>query len=381
MSFRTRRRFLPSADVNYLFLHAGREWSGTARAFAAAAHGLARRGHAVVFAVERDSTVERVISETATSPERSLLEVVPMDLRGIWIGAARRLARLARQHGSNVVLVDSDHEHLIAAIAYRVGSRARVIRRIRAGARPLDIRGAGRIAARIAPTCYLFATEQDASAVPLPRGAVGKVIAPMGVAEALPQNATDLLGDEVNVVCVHDASSRSRAAAAIRTVAMLAPRHAGLHLTIVGDGGGGGTYDDDLKMQAAALGALGLVTFLGDRADHLEVMRRARLGWVVADSDTAVFGILDFMSLGIPVLAPERSVAEQYVLNDITGMLVPSDDAFMTAAAAAELLTSDSRREAMGAAARGRVTREGSEAAMVDGFEHAAAAVTARRKR
>jgi len=203
----------------------------------------------------------------------------------------------------------------------------------------------------------------------------------MGVAEALPQNATDLLGDEVNVVCVHDASSRSRAAAAIRTVAMLAPRHAGLHLTIVGDGGGGGTYDDDLKMQAAALGALGLVTFLGDRADHLEVMRRARLGWVVADSDTAVFGILDFMSLGIPVLAPERSVAEQYVLDDITGMLVPSDDAFMTAAAAAELLTSDSRREAMGAAARGRVTREGSEAAMVDGFEHAAAAVTARRKR
>jgi hypothetical protein len=366
--------------VNYLFLHAGREWSGTARAFAGAAQGLARRGHAVVFATERDSTVERVVSETATSPERALLEVEPMDAGGMWLGAARRLARIARLHRSDVVLVHSDREHLIAAIAYRIGSRARVIRRMRAGSRPLDIRGTGRIAARIAPTCYLFATEDDANAVAVPRAAA-KLVAPMGVAEAPPQNATDLLGDEVNVVCVHDASSRSRAAAAIRTVAMLAPRHAGLHLTIVGDGGGGGTYDDDLKMQAAALGALGLVTFLGDRADHLEVMRRARLGWVVADSDTAVFGILDFMSLGIPVLAPERSVAEQYVLNDITGMLVPSDDAFMTAAAAAELLTSDSRREAMGAAARSRVIREGSEAAMIDGFEHAAAAATHKRKR
>lgn len=376
MRFRTRRRFLRSADVRYLFLHAGREWSGTARAFATAAHGLARRGHAVAFAAEPDSTVERVVSETATSRERPLLDVEPMELGGTWMGAARRLARIARQQASDVVLVHTDREHLVAAVAYRIGSRACVIRRMRAG-QPHDIHGTGRIAARIAPTCYMFATERDASAALIPRGAVGKVIAPMGVPESPPQNATDLLGDDVNVVCVHDASSRSRAAAAIRTVAMLAPRHPGLHLTIVGEG----AYDDDLKMQAASLGALNLVTFLGDRADHLEVMRRARLGWVVADSDTAVFGILDFMSLGIPVLAPERSVAEQYVLNDITGMLVPSDDAFMTAAAAAEMLTSDSRREAMGAAARGRVAREGGEAAMIDGFEHAAAAATARRKR
>lgn len=365
--------------MKYLFIHAGREWSGTARAFAAAAHGLARRGHAVVFGVERDSIVERVVSEIAVSPERPMLDIEPMDLRGLWLGAARRLSRAARLYRSDVVLVDSDRDHLIAALAYRMGSRACVVRRVRAGAGPLEIGRAGRFASRIVPTAYLFASELDANTVTLPRKTVASVVAPMGVAEAAPQNATDLLGDDVNVVCVNDASSRSRAAAAIRTVAMLAPRHAGLHLTVVGEGGEG-AYDDDLKMQAAALGALGLVTFLGDRADHLDVMRRARLGWVVADSDTAVFGILDFMSLGIPVLAPERSVAGQYVLNDITGMLVPSDDAFMTAAAAAELLTSDSRREAMGAAARGRVTREGSEAAMIDGYEHAAAAVTARRR-
>lgn len=362
--------------MRYLFLHAGREWSGTARVFASAAHGLARRGHAVAFAAEPDSTVERVVSETATSPERPLLDVEPMEFGSTWMSAARKLARLARRQLSDVVLVHTDREHFLAAVAYRLGSRARVIRRMRAG-QPLEIRATGRIAARIAPTCYIFATEQDATAAPAPHGALGTMIVPMGVAEVPPQNATDLLGDDVNVVCVHDASSRSRAAAAIRTVAMLAPRHPGLHLTIVGEG----AYDDDLKMQAASLGALKLITFLGDRADHLEVMRRARLGWVVADSDTAVFGILDFMSLGIPVLAPERSVAEQYVLNDITGVLVPSDDAFMTAAAAAELLMSDSRREAMGAASRGRVAREGSQAAMIDGFEHAAAFVTKGRKR
>ncbi|HEY7899312.1 MAG: glycosyltransferase [Gemmatimonadales bacterium] len=353
--------------MKYLFLHSGREWSGTARAFASAAHGLARRGHSVTFAAEPDSTVERVVSETATSPERPLLDVEPMTLGGTWLGAARRLARLARSKTADVVLVHTDREHLAAAVAYRLGSRARVVRRIRAG-RGDEIRRTGRIAARIAPTCYIFATEREAASGVVPHGAVGVVVAPIGVAEVPPQNAADLLGDNVDVVCIHDASSRSRAAAAIRTVAMLAPRHAGLRLIIIGEG----IYDDDLKMQAAALGALDLVASLGDRADQIQVMRGARLGWVVADSDTAAYGVLDFMSLGIPVLAPEHTVAKDYVLHDITGVLVAGDDAYMTAAAAAELLTNDAMREAMGAAARGRVLREGTEAAMIDGFERAA---------
>jgi glycosyltransferase involved in cell wall biosynthesis len=362
--------------MRYLFLHSGREWSGTARAFAAAAHGLARRGHAVTFAAEPDSTVERVVSETATARERSLLDVEPMELGGTWLGAARRLVRLARRQLADVVLVHTDREHLVASVAYRLGSRATVIRRIRAGS-GADVRRTGRIAARIAPTCYIFATARDAEAAASLRGSSAHVVAPMGVAEIAPQTESELAGDDVNVVCIHDASSRSRAAAAIRTVAMLAPRHPGLHLIVVGEG----AYDDDLKMQAASLGALNLVTFLGDRADHIQLMRSARLGWVVADSDTAVYGILDFMSLGIPVLAPERSVAQDYVLHDITGVLVPSDDAFVTAAVAAELLTSDSRREAMGGAARSRVVREGGESRMIDGFELAAASATARRKR
>lgn len=290
-----------------------------------------------------------------------------MPTGGTWIGAARRLARIAREEGSDVVFVHTDREHLVAAAAFRLGSRARVIRRIRAG-RGEEIRRTGRIAARLAPACYMFATEREAGSGVAPRRAVGIVVAPIGVPEVAPQSAADLAGDDVDIVCIHDASSRSRAAAAIRTVAMLAPRHPGLRLVIIGEG----IYDDDLKMQSAALGVLDLVTSLGDRADQIQVMRSAKLGWVVADSDTAVYGVLDFMSLGIPVLAPEHTVAKDYVLHDITGVLVASDDAYMTAAAAAELLTNDGMREGMGAAARARVLREGQEATMMDGFERVA---------
>ena len=353
--------------MRYLFFHSGTEWSGSARAFVSVAHGLLRRGHEVTFAVEPDSTVESTVSETATLPDRPPLEIEAISVRGTWLSAARRLARVSRRHLADVVLVQTDRDHLIAALALRLGSHARVIRRVRAG-RSDEIRRTGRLAARLAPTCYIFATEREASAGAAPRGAVGIAVAPIGVAEVPPQNAADLDGEFVDIVCVHDASSRSRAAAAIRAVAMLGPRHPGLRLVIIGEG----IYDDDLKMQAAALGALARVTSLGDRVDHIQVMRGAKLGWVVASSDTAAYGVLDFMSLGIPVLAPDHTVARDYLLHDITGVLVPGDDAFMTAAAAAELLTNDSMREAMGAAGRGRVLREGTEAAMIDGFERAA---------
>ncbi len=361
--------------MNYLFLHSAREWSGTARAFAAAARGLARRGHTVAFAVDPDSVVEQVVSASAAGDGRSGVMVEPYSLEGTWFAAASRLRSLARRLRADVVLVHTDREHLVASVAYRLGSRARVVRRAPAG-HPLTMRRTGRIAAWLAPTCFVFANDQAVSATPLPRNASGRVIAPLGVdAAEVPLVPDDEVVD--SIVCVQDASSRSRAATAIRTVAMLAPRHEGLRLVVVGEG----RYDDDLRMQAAALGALELVSFLGERADQLEVMRGARLGWVVADGDTAAYGVLDFMSLGIPVLAGERSAAEGYVLHDITGVLLPPDDAYTTAAAAADLLTSATKRATMGAAGRARVVREFPESAMIDGFERAAAAATSRPRR
>src|SRR4029078_4054032 len=100
------------------------------------------------------------------------------------------------------------------------------------------------------------------------------------------------------IICVYDPNSRGRAATAIRTVSMLSPRHPYLRLMIFGPG----SDSEELRMQAATLGVLDLVTFLGERDDHLLLMRDADLGWVVAEADTAAYGILDLMALGVPVL-------------------------------------------------------------------------------
>jgi glycosyltransferase involved in cell wall biosynthesis len=170
------------------------------------------------------------------------------------------------------------------------------------------------------------------------------------------------------IVCVYDPTSRGRAATAIRTMSMLSPRHPNLRLMIVGPG----SDDEDLRMQAAALRVLHLVSFLGERDDVVNLMRDAHLGWVVADADTGVYGILDLMAMGVPTVASEDGVAQRYIANGISGALYPPDDSASTAAAVAGMLNKEDARETMGKAARTRVAREFPETQMIEGFDRAA---------
>lgn len=124
-------------------------------------------------------------------------------------------------------------------------------------------------------------------------------------------------------------------------------------------------------MQAAALRVLHLVSFLGERDDEIRIMQDAHLGWVVADGDSAVYGILDLMALGVPTVAGEGGIAERYIAHGISGALYPPDDSAGTAAAVAGLLVSEEQRDAMGGAARVRVTREFPEERMIEGFSGA----------
>jgi len=101
-------------------------------------------------------------------------------------------------------------------------------------------------------------------------------------------------------------------------------------------------------------------------------MQDAHLGWVVAEGDTAAYGLLDLMALAVPVVASEGGIAQRYVAHGISGTLYPPDDSASTAAAVAGLLASEEQRAAMGRAARTRVTREFPESEMIDGFDRAA---------
>ena len=309
-------------------------------------------------------------------------EIIPLATSGWFLSAARRLKKIFRRWDADVLFVTTDHEHLIAAAACWLSRDAAVVRWTPSGQK-LEMGFAGRWATRMARTSFLFATETDRRAANLPKRALDSSIAELGIdvanypTDGVKEDAAaegDAVSDQKPaeplkyVVCVYDPTARGRAATAIRTLSMLSPRHPNLRLMFVGPG----SDDEDLRMQAAALRVLHLVSFLGERDDQISLMRDAHLGWVVADGDTGAYGILDLMALAIPTVASEGGVAQRYIAHGISGALYPPDDSATTAATVAGILTNEETREAMGKAARVRVAREFPEEQMLEAFDKAA---------
>jgi glycosyltransferase involved in cell wall biosynthesis len=372
--------------VHVLFLHSAREWSGTARLFARAGRGISERGAKVTFLVAPDSNVHLAVSprrdpgQARHTPIPEPFEIIPFSTEGMFFSAARRLKSIFRRWDADAVFVTTDREHLIAATACWMARNGTVVRWTPAG-KKLEMGLSGRWAARLAQTAYLFASETDRRVADIPKNAIDSTIAEIGVdVSTYPTNGAKTPATEEPaagdpkaeplkyIVCVYDPTSRGRAATAIRTMSMLSPRHPNLRLMIVGPG----SDDEDLRMQAAALRVLHLVSFLGERDDVISLMQDAHLGWVVADADTAAYGILDLMALGIPTVASDDGVAQRYIANGISGALYPPDDSASTAATVAGMLTSEDARETMGKAARTRVAREFPETEMIEGFDRAA---------
>jgi glycosyltransferase involved in cell wall biosynthesis len=373
--------------VRVIFLHTAKEWSGTARAFTRAARGLGGRGASVSMVIAPDTNVELGAGEPATrmTPVHQQTplpyDLVPFADEGFWYFSSRRFRKLFRRWDADAVFVTTDREHLIAAMTCWLARRGTVIRRTPAGVK-LEMSFSGRMASRLATTLFLFANEADRHAAVLPKRAVQQAVAELGidaqtydVAEepgAPPEAAAEAEADGEPraryIVCVYDSSSRGRAATAIRCISMLAPRHPNLRLLIVG----AGSDHEDLRMQASALRILHLVSFLGERDDQVSIMREADLGWVVAEGDTAAYGILDLMALAKPVVASEVGVAQHYVASGISGTLYPADDSASTAATVAALLGHEESRLAMGRAARTRVIRDFPESDMIEGFARVA---------
>ena len=381
--------------MHVLFLHTAREWSGTARLFARAGRGISERGAKVTLLVTPDSNVHQAVSprrdpnQPRNTPIPEPFEIIPFATEGWFLTAARRLRNIFRRWDADAIFVSTDHEHLIAAAACRLSGTGSVVRWTQAG-KKLEMGFGGSFAGWLTKTYYLFASETDRRSSNIPKGAIDSGIAEIGVDVANyaangakpPTPVENSPADKdaqprQYVVCVYDPTSRGRAATAIRTISMLAPRHPNLRLMIVGPG----SDDEDLRMQAAALRVLHLVSFLGERDDQINLMRDAHLGWVVADADTGAYGILDLMALGIPTVASEGGIAQRYVAHGISGALYPPDDSASTAAAVAGLLKSEEDRVAMGKAARTRVAREFREDQTIEGFDRAANTARTRGRR
>jgi glycosyltransferase involved in cell wall biosynthesis len=351
--------------VRTLFYHTSDIWSGSARAFAVAARGLAARGEPVTVVCSVDSAAEQAFA-------REGLEVVTLPAGGSVTGDAWRLRRVLREKFVEVVFLHTDREQLVASSAMRLAERGAVIRRVPAGA-TANLGGSTHLAGKIASSRLLFTTEADRART---LGGDRGFVAPLGVdvsrVDGIRAAARTSLGLELEtqlIVCVTAGAARVRTATALRTLALLAERHPDLRLALVGPG----ADQEDVHMHAAALGVSTLVHFLGERDDLPHVAAAADVGWVAADGDDGGFACLDFMAARVPVISERSPLVSHYVPDGIAGVLLPPADPSDTAAAVASFLAHDEQREAMGRAGRTRAQRDFSEQAMIEGFAAAAA--------
>ena len=349
-----------------LFYHTAPHWSGSARALAAAARGIAGAGDPVVAMCVAGSSVERGF-------QRAGLDIIAAE-PGVSTAEAWRLRKVLKEKFTEVVFVNTEREHAVAASAMRLAERGVVIRRIGAG----ESLGAGRsakLAQKSAASRLMFTTDGDRARAGLADSAR---VAPLGVDPSQAADAREKARATLGVadstkliICVIDDHSGARVTTVLRTLALLAERHASLRVAMVGRS----ADEDDIRMHAAALGVSTLVRLLGARDDMPGILAAADVGWVATEGDEGAYACLDFMSARVPVVAERSPLLAHYVPDGIAGVHLPPSDPADTASAVARFLANENQRAAMGSAGRARVMREFTETAMVEGFRAAAAAV------
>lgn len=348
-----------------LFVHGDAAWGGGARVFASVARALAERGHETWFAAPSGS-------EAAAEAAGRGANVIGLPARRSARGDARRLREQLPRDFVDVVFVHDDREQLAASLAVRGAGRGSVARRVAAGGL-LSRTWRGRRAERLVPTRLLYTSEEPPAGHAAPSGALTPMRAELGVEEggrdgsAAPHAEAGDLGDAPILALIATRESLRRATNVVRMAALLAQRHAGLRLRVIGSV----AHDEELKLLAAARGIARRVEWLGHPRHLSRVLDGVAAGWVIADGDDAALGALDLMAHGVAVLAERASISARYVSHGIQGMLLATLDPPLMAAETAILLADRERRLAMGAAGRARVEREYPFRDMLAAFEHA----------
>ena len=343
-----------------LFVIPGRQLDGGARALMDGAAALAGRDYTSLVATVAGGDVERVAHHLAVET----LEITPHQRPA---GRARRLHSLMAKHFVDIVFVATERDLLSAAVAARWSGRGAVVQRVGAG-EALYRRWRSRLAERLAPTGFIVASPEPIA--PPARGVVVHGSLGVRLPDAIGDGTRD--SDEPLLSCIsgHADLERRALSDALRAFALLRDRFPRLRLAVLGERSG--AADSDVRLHAAALGVSDHVEWIADPLRRDATLRRTTVGCVAAEGDAGVYGCLDLMAHGVPLVARRTSLAARYVAHGIHGALLASLDPARAASELAVMLASPARREAMGLAARARVARDFSERTAALAFEQIA---------
>ena len=147
----------------------------------------------------------------------------------------------------------------------------------------------------------------------------------------------------------------------VDAAAQVATARGGARFVVIGDG----PERAALEASARRLGIADRITFLGHRADALELYAGLDLLVLTSRYEGLPFTVLEAMGLGVPVVAPRIPGMDEAVADGVTGRLVEVGQPRALGTAISDLLSRRELRESMGRAARARALERFSPGDMV----------------
>jgi glycosyltransferase involved in cell wall biosynthesis len=345
--------------LRILQVSSARAFGGGERHLADLARGLSERGHEVFAAL------------TPSSPLRDRLDPVqPLNVftlplrNALDLASAVRLARLAREHGIEIIHAHVARDYTLAAIAARLAPRARLVV-TRHVLFPLSRihRLALANAAHVIAVSEAVARSLRAQKI-FPADKIRVVTNAIDVRrfdEARARferesRAREQMHGPLRVGIVGELSEVKGQEDFVRAAAVIAARFGeggSVEFVIVGeDASRAGENRTRIEKLVAELGLTKQVRLLGRRDDVADVL--ASLDVLVSASRTEAFGMTmaEASACGVPVVATATEGAREIVADGLTGLIVPIGDARALASAVVSLLEDGPRRLELGTRAR-----------------------------
>lgn len=352
----------PSSKLTILQLNSARLFVGEAAHTLNLTEALRRAGHAVLLGLREGYPTIEMGRSRGLAP-------IGFTMKHRWwpsndIPDMKKIARTVRENGVQVIHAHRGKDHWLAVLASKLHRLKIPVIRTRHVTTPLRDNLANRMLAR--RTARLIAVsravEDDVrSKSVFPAEKIYLIHGGIDLERFAPQAgrraARELLGlppDAKVAACVARFEVVKAHRVLIEAWKAVAATHPGAILLLVGDGSFRGAIEEQIK----ALGLEKTVKLLGrrDPGEIPALLGAADLGALSSvGSEGFSRAVLEYMAMGLPVVATRVGAVPDLIEDGAHGRLVPIEDSGALAKGLAEVLSmSDAQREAWGSAGRAR---------------------------
>jgi glycosyltransferase involved in cell wall biosynthesis len=354
--------------IRVLQVSSARAFGGGERHLADLARGLHERGHELLAALREGSPLRERLSFL---PEQN---VYTLRLRNsLDITSGRKLARIARERGVDIIHAHVARDYAPAAFAARFAPASRLVitRHVLfplSRANRLVLSNVSRVIAVSEPVARALHAQKifDEDKVRVVENSVDLARFDRARAEAGP----DTPGRPFRVGIIGELSVIKGQEEFVRAAALVRKDFGErVEFLIAGEDNSGGEYRTRVVRLVNELNLENHVRLLGRVEDVSSLF--VKLDVVVSASYSESFGMAmaEAFACGVPVVATATAGARSLIEDGVSGLLVPRGDVRGLAAAVISLLSDEERRLALGAQARRSARERFSAERMVEATE------------